>query len=130
MKLKIFVYHFSMIKENFEITTLRIDRVTDGRRAKVEFTKDWKLDAERRDLTINSMFLDREGNVYDYFDGMADIENRIVRFVGDAETRIQEDYLRILRYFRFFGRISAFPDSHLQETIDVMSILFTTLIFY
>lgn len=84
-------------KENFEVTTLRIDRVTDGRHAEVEFTKDWKLDANRRDLTINSMFLDFDGNVYDYFYGYDDLKKRRIAFVGDVATRIQEDFLRIMR---------------------------------
>ncbi|PAA87978.1 hypothetical protein BOX15_Mlig001226g3, partial [Macrostomum lignano] len=92
--------------ENFEVTTLRIDRVTDGRHAIVEFTRDWALDASRRDLTINAMFLDLEGQLYDYFNGRNDLATRRVRFVGDAGDRIREDYLRILRYFRFHGRIA------------------------
>merc|ERR1719187_2239804 len=94
-------------KENFEVTTLRIDKVTDGRRAEVEFTVDWEVDANRRDLTINSMFLGLDGVLYDYFKGHEDLNQRSVRFVGVAEERIQEDYLRILRYFRFYGRISS-----------------------
>jgi len=85
-------------KENFEITTLRIDVLTDGRHAQVEFTKDWKLDANRRDLTINSMFLDLDGKVYDYFYGYDDLKKKRIVFVGDASVRIREDYLRILRY--------------------------------
>lgn len=84
--------------ENFEITTLRIDVLTDGRHAQVEFTKDWKLDANRRDLTINSMFLDLDGRVYDYFYGYDDLKKKRIVFVGDAAVRIREDYLRILRY--------------------------------
>lgn len=87
-------------KQNFEVTTLRIDVVTDGRRAEVQFTTDWVLDALRRDLTINSMFLGLDGSVYDYFFGYDDLKKHRVVFVGDASTRIQEDYLRILRYFR------------------------------
>lgn len=87
-------------KENFEVTTLRIDVLTDGRHAEVEFTTDWMLDANRRDLTINSMFLGLDGSLYDYFYGYEDLQKRRVRFVGDADTRIKEDYLRILRYFR------------------------------
>jgi tRNA nucleotidyltransferase (CCA-adding enzyme) len=85
-------------KENFEITTLRIDVLSNGRHAKIEFTEDWKLDAMRRDLTINSMYLDFNGKVYDYFYGYDDLQNRRVIFVGNPNCRIQEDYLRILRY--------------------------------
>ncbi|XP_074643067.1 CCA tRNA nucleotidyltransferase 1, mitochondrial-like [Tubulanus polymorphus] len=99
-------------KENFEVTTLRIDIRTDGRHAEVEFTTDWQLDANRRDLTVNAMFLGLDGTLYDYFNGREDLSNRKVCFVGDAASRIQEDYLRILRYFRFYGRIAEFPDSH------------------
>lgn len=87
-------------EENFEVTTLRIDVKTDGRHAKVEFTTDWLLDANRRDLTINSMFLNFDGKVYDFFYGYEDLQARRVRFVGDASNRIVEDYLRIMRYFR------------------------------
>ena len=108
-------------KENFEVTTLRIDKVTDGRRAEVEFTTDWKLDSNRRDLTINSMFLDLDGVLYDYFMGHEDLEKKSVRFVGVAEERIQEDYLRILRYFRFYGRISLDSDNHESETITAIA---------
>ena len=87
-------------KQNFEITTLRIDVITNGRHAEVQFTTDWQLDAYRRDLTINSMFLGFDGTVYDYFNGYEDLMKRRVRFVGDPDMRIKEDYLRILRYFR------------------------------
>jgi len=104
-------------KENYEVTTLRIDKVTDGRRAEVEFTTDWEVDANRRDLTINSMFLGLDGVLYDYFMGHEDIKSRTVRFVGDPVQRIQEDYLRILRYFRFYGRISDSADNHAEETV-------------
>ncbi|XP_023934768.1 CCA tRNA nucleotidyltransferase 1, mitochondrial isoform X2 [Bicyclus anynana] len=107
-------------KENFEVTTLRIDMVTDGRHAEVEFTKDWKLDANRRDLTINSMFLGFDGTVYDYFFGYEDLQNRRVAFVGDADVRIKEDYLRIMRYFRFYGRIAEKANNHDQNTLDVI----------
>lgn len=85
-------------KENFEVTTLRVDLVTDGRHAEVLFTKDWKLDANRRDLTINSMFLGFDGTVYDYFYGYDDLKIRKIAFVGNPVSRIQEDYLRILRF--------------------------------
>ncbi|EGT42414.1 hypothetical protein CAEBREN_02546 [Caenorhabditis brenneri] len=106
-------------KENFEITTLRVDIVCDGRRAQVEYTTNWQLDANRRDLTINSLFLDLHGNVVDYFDGIRDIETRRIAFVGSARQRIQEDYLRILRYFRFFGRIANSPE-HEADTIQAI----------
>jgi poly(A) polymerase len=85
----------------FEVTTLREDVETFGRHAKVVFGRDWRRDAERRDFTINAMSLSRDGIVHDYVGGLADIEARRVRFIGDAATRIAEDYLRILRFFRF-----------------------------
>jgi poly(A) polymerase len=85
----------------FEVTTLREDVETDGRRAKVVFGRDWRRDAERRDFTMNALFLARDGTVHDHVDGLADIADRRVRFIGDAATRIAEDYLRILRFFRF-----------------------------
>lgn len=107
-------------QENFEVTTLRIDVVTDGRHAEVEFTRDWQLDALRRDLTINSMFLGFDGTVYDYFCGMDDLKQRNIRFVGQAADRIREDYLRILRYFRFYGRIATEPDVHEAGTLHAI----------
>nr|XP_002738398.1 PREDICTED: CCA tRNA nucleotidyltransferase 1, mitochondrial-like [Saccoglossus kowalevskii] len=107
-------------KENFEVTTLRIDKVTDGRHAEVEFTKDWELDAERRDLTINSMFLGLDGTLYDFFGGQQDLAEKKVEFVGNAVSRIQEDYLRILRYFRFYGRISDSDDNHNIHTLKAI----------
>ena len=85
----------------FEITTLRRDVATDGRRATVAFTTGWKEDAARRDFTINALYASCGGEVFDYFGGLADLESGRVRFVGDAVTRIREDYLRILRLFRF-----------------------------
>ena len=87
---------------NFEITSLRKDVVTDGRHAKVEFSKNWYEDASRRDFTINSIYSDLEGNLYDPFNGKKDLENGYVKFIGKEENRIKEDYLRILRYLRFF----------------------------
>lgn len=104
-------------KENFEVTTLRIDVRTDGRHAEVQFTTDWQLDANRRDLTINSMFLGFDGTLYDYFYGYEDLMQRRVVFVGDADVRIKEDFLRILRYFRFYGRIAREPSKHDMETL-------------
>ncbi|EJT04341.1 CCA tRNA nucleotidyltransferase [Rhizobium sp. CCGE 510] len=87
----------------FEVTTLRTDVETDGRHAKVAFSTDWKADAERRDLTINALYADAEGEVVDLVGGLADIEGRNIRFIGDAAKRIAEDHLRILRFFRFFA---------------------------
>ncbi len=87
----------------FEVTTLRTDLETDGRRAKVAFSSDWRTDAERRDLTINALYVDGKGDVIDLVGGLADIEKRNIRFIGDAATRVAEDYLRILRFFRFFA---------------------------
>ncbi len=85
----------------FEVTTLRKDVATDGRRATVKFTSDWSEDAHRRDFTINAMYADATGKVYDFTNGWRDIQTRKVRFVGKAADRIREDYLRILRFFRF-----------------------------
>ncbi|MBZ9858997.1 CCA tRNA nucleotidyltransferase [Mesorhizobium sp. CA12] len=87
----------------YEVTTLRADVETDGRRAKVSFGRDWKADAERRDFTINALYAEADGTVVDLVGGVADIEARRLRFIGDAEARIREDYLRILRFFRFFA---------------------------
>jgi poly(A) polymerase len=92
-----------------EITTLRRDVETDGRHARVAFTDDWRADAARRDFTINALSLTRDGAVFDYFDGIADLRAGRLRFVGDPATRIAEDYLRILRYFRFFSRYACGP---------------------
>jgi len=87
----------------FEVTTLRRDIETDGRHAKVSFTDNWQEDAARRDFTVNALFCDLEGRVYDFFGGVQDLRRGVIRFIGDAETRIQEDYLRILRFFRFYA---------------------------
>ncbi|MCY7270955.1 MAG: CCA tRNA nucleotidyltransferase [Sphingomonas bacterium] len=88
-----------------EITTLRADVSTDGRRATVAFSDDWKADAERRDFTINALYADPQtGEIFDYFGGLGDIAARLVRFIGDPLQRIAEDHLRILRFFRFHAR--------------------------
>jgi len=92
--------------KKFEITTLRKDISTDGRHAKVTFTSDWKEDASRRDFTINAIYADIEGRIFDPLNGVADLQNGEIKFIGAAEERIQEDYLRILRYFRFFTQYS------------------------
>ena len=93
----------------FEVTTLRCDVAPDGRHAVVEFTDDFRADAARRDFTINAMSCDGEGRLFDYFGGRADLAAGRVRFVGPASQRIAEDYLRILRFFRFFARYGRPP---------------------
>ena len=87
----------------YEVTTLRADVETDGRHARVAFGKDWKRDAERRDFTINALYARANGEVVDLVGGLPDLETRTLRFIGDADARIREDYLRILRFFRFFA---------------------------
>ena len=87
-----------------EVTTLRSDIATDGRRATVAYGRDWKVDAGRRDFTVNALYAEADGTVIDLVGGLADLETRTIRFIGDAETRIREDYLRILRFFRFFAQ--------------------------
>ena len=101
-------------REKFEITTLRIDKETDGRHANVKYTNDWFADAARRDFTINALSLTPEGDIYDYFDGLSDLKNGLVRFVGEPNARVVEDHLRILRFFRFlsnYGRKSVDQNS-------------------
>jgi poly(A) polymerase len=102
----------------YEITSLRKDIITDGRHAKVEFSSDWKEDAARRDFSINSIYSDREGNLFDPFNGKKDLENGNINFIGDAEKRIKEDYLRILRYIRFFLNYS--NHKHKPEIIKII----------
>lgn len=87
----------------FQITSLRQDWEADGRHPRVTYGTDWKEDAARRDFTINALYASKDGVVYDYFKGLEDLKAGVVRFVGDAHQRIQEDYLRILRYFRFLA---------------------------
>jgi tRNA nucleotidyltransferase/poly(A) polymerase len=91
------------------VTTLRQDVETDGRRAKVVFGRDWRQDAQRRDFTINALFASRDGKLHDYVGGLADLEARRVRFIGDPATRIAEDYLRVLRFFRFHASYAEGP---------------------
>lgn len=108
-----------------EITTLRRDVSTDGRRATVAFADDWRDDAARRDFTINALYADPDTlEITDYFDGLADLEARRVRFIGDPRERIGEDHLRILRYFRFQARFGDTPD---QEALDACEDLAGTL---
>lgn len=102
-----------------EITTLRRDVSTDGRHATVAFSTEWRDDAARRDFTINALYADpRTLEVFDYYGGLADLAARRVRFIGDARERIREDYLRILRYFRFQARFGSIPaDAEAEEAV-------------
>ena len=102
-------------KKKIEITTLRKDVSTDGRHANVEFTTNWKQDALRRDFTINAIYADIEGRIFDPLNGISDLKNGEIKFVGASDERIQEDYLRILRYFRFFTQYS--KTNHDQNVI-------------
>ena len=114
----------------YEVTTLRADIETDGRHATVRFGRDWQADAERRDFSINALYADAEGNVLDLVGGLPDLEKRTVRFIGEADARIREDFLRILRFFRFFawyGRGRPDADglracARLKEGLDTLSV--------
>ena len=106
--------------QKFEITSLRKDIITDGRHAKVEFSKDWKEDASRRDFSINSIYSDKDGNLFDPYDGRKDILAGKIEFIGDAEKRIKEDYLRIVRYIRFFLKYS--KNKHDPKTLKKIKI--------
>lgn len=96
----------------FEITTLRHDVETDGRHARVAFTDDWAADAARRDFTMNALFLDADGTLYDPCGGLKDAKAGRVRFVGEPAQRLEEDVLRLLRYFRFFAHYDRLPADH------------------
>jgi len=104
----------TLIFENqkFEITTLRQDTFTDGRHANVEFTEDWIEDSKRRDFTINSIYLDFKGKIFDPQSGLEDLKNGRVKFIGDPNKRIKEDYLRILRFLRFSIQYKSFDIDH------------------
>ncbi len=105
-------------QKNFEITSLREDVDTDGRHTKVRYTTDWLKDSSRRDFTINSIYADKDGNLFDPNGGAKDIEEGKVIFIGNADNRIQEDYLRILRYIRFFINYSNHPhNSSVKKSI-------------
>ena len=107
-------------KFKFEITSLREDILTDGRHAKVKFSQNWKEDSLRRDFTINSIYSDKDGNLFDPHNGMNDLEKGLINFIGDPDKRIKEDYLRILRYLRFFLNYSKQP--HKEEIIKTIKI--------
>lgn len=88
-------------EQNFQITTLRKDKNQRGRDCDVDFTNDYMIDASRRDFTINALYMDKKGYVYDYFNGVDDLKYKVVRFINDSNERIKEDFLRIMRFFRF-----------------------------
>ncbi len=88
-------------KNKFEITTLRKDVETDGRHAEIQITDNWKEDSNRRDFTINAIYMSKKGEIYDPQQGVNDLNNNIIKFIGDPQRRIEEDFLRILRYLRF-----------------------------
>ncbi len=102
-------------EHKFEITSLREDVLTDGRHANVKFSKSWKKDASRRDFTINSIYSDVKGNLFDPYNGKDDLKKGFVNFIGDPDKRVKEDYLRILRYLRFF--LSYSKKSHDKDLI-------------
>ncbi len=103
---------------HFEITSLREDIQTDGRHAQVKFSTDWKKDALRRDFTINAIYSDVDGNLFDPFDGKNDLDKGILKFIGEPEKRIKEDYLRILRYFRFY-----FDYSNHNHELEILKLI-------
>ncbi|MEQ8344322.1 MAG: hypothetical protein RLO22_05795 [Sneathiellaceae bacterium] len=96
-------------RRTFEVTSLRVDAETFGRHARVAFTDDWRADAARRDFTMNALYADSDGAIYDPIGGLPDLDARKVRFIGEARQRIAEDALRILRFFRFFARFDPGP---------------------
>ncbi len=113
---------------HFEITTLRVDVETHGRHATVAFTDDWIADAQRRDFTVNALFADSLGAIYDPVGGLADLKAGRIRFVGDAEQRIREDVLRLLRFFRFYAQFGAPPpDSEALAACTKLAELLPTL---
>ena len=114
----------TLLSKNFklEITTLRKDVETDGRHAEVEYINDWKLDSERRDFTINSIYLDINGKVFDPQMGTVDLKNNNVKFIGDPQKRIEEDYLRIIRFIRFKimydGKIETTTSNAIKQNLN------------
>ena len=115
-------------KDKCEITTLREDVETDGRHAKVVFTDDWVEDAKRRDFTINTLLMDKKGQIYDPLGlGLDDIRKRAILFVGEASQRIKEDALRILRYYRFIALYGDKPDEYTQEVCQKYAELVNSL---
>lgn len=117
-----------MYHRPYEITTLRKDVVTDGRHAQVVWTNSWEEDAARRDFTINAMFCDREGCIWDFYQGREDLKAGTIRFVGNAKERIKEDVLRTLRFFRFYARYGkGQPDHEAITAIQSLNSLLPSL---
>ena len=109
-------------KDRIEITTLRKDISTDGRHAKISFTDSWEEDSKRRDFTINSIYLDSNGKIFDPHSGVADLNSKKVKFIGRPDERIKEDYLRILRFIRFSIEYSDFDfDKETLKSIKIKS---------
>ncbi len=114
----------TLLSEKFklEITTLRKDTKTDGRHAEVEYVDDWKIDSERRDFTINAIYLDINGKIFDPQMGVKDLQNKNVKFIGDPQKRIQEDYLRIIRFIRFKimydSKVELTTNSAIKQNLD------------
>lgn len=106
-------------KHKYEITTLRKDEETDGRHAIVSFDATWQDDSDRRDFTINALYADSDGNIYDYHNGKRDLENNFVRFIHNPVERIEEDYLRIMRFFRFAMRFGKYDDASLSACVQL-----------
>ena len=106
-------------KSKFEITTLRKDISTDGRHAEILFTDDWQEDSNRRDFTINAIYMDRRGNIFDPQSGVKNLKDNIVKFIGDPSQRIEEDYLRIIRFIRFVLQYSSTIENSSLEAIKI-----------
>jgi len=106
-------------KNKYEITTLRTDYDTDGRHACVQFNASWEDDSARRDFTINALYADLDGNIYDYQNGLSDLQEKLVRFIGNPHERIHEDYLRIMRFFRFAVRFGNYDQASLAACLEL-----------
>ena len=113
---------------NFEITSFREDLETDGRHATVKYTSNIKLDSLRRDFTVNALYVNRDGKIFDFHNGISDIENKQLKFIGSPQERVNEDYLRILRYFRFYGDfLGTNINSKLKEILKKESLNLTKI---
>ena len=106
-------------KLKLEITTLRKDKETDGRHAEIEYTNNWQEDSNRRDFTINAIYLNSNGKIFDPQSGMSDLKNNNVKFIGDPNKRINEDYLRIIRFIRFSIEYKCKPEKTTIDSIKV-----------